>query len=116
MHSKNPNRLLQQLRTPCLKSYMLIERYLGFPGDENGCRPYTRDIDAALGLIPPGVPFVCGRGGDGSMFWCDVGFRPRVQAWGESLPCAIAAAAFAYRMHPVVVAGNAEGGQGAAGN
>ncbi len=98
-------RVLKELRCPGRKADMLIERYLGNPGGERGCRPYTRDAEAALALLPEGVHFLCGRFEEGKLFWCDVGFRPQVQAWGETLAAAVAGAIFAYRTHPEVLAG-----------
>jgi hypothetical protein len=97
-------RLLKQLRRPGRRADMLIERYLGHPGGARGCRSYTQEVEVALGLLPPGEHFLCGRSSESRLFWCDVGFRPQVQAWGESLAAAIAGAAFAYRTHPEVTA------------
>jgi hypothetical protein len=94
------DQLLDQLRVPSRKADMLIERALGFPNGEGGCRPYTREVEAALSLVPERTHFLCGRFEDGELFWCDVGFRPQVQAWGETMACAIAAAAVAYLTHP----------------
>ncbi|MCG6871206.1 MAG: hypothetical protein LJE84_02855 [Gammaproteobacteria bacterium] len=95
-----PKKIQQQLRRPGLKADMLIEHYLGNPGGASGARPYTRDLDAALSLVPEGVHFLSGRFEDGLLFWCDLGCRPQVQAWGESLPAAIAGAALAWHLHP----------------
>src|SRR3990172_1787806 len=81
---------------------MLNERYLGNPAGADGCRPYTRDVEAALTLLPDGVHFLCGRFEEGKLFWCDVGFRPQVQAWGITPAAAIAGAIFAYATHPEV--------------
>ncbi len=92
--------ILVQLRKPGNRADMLIERYLGFPAGAGGCRPYTRDVGAALTLLPDGVHFLCGRFEEGRLFWCDVGFRPQVQAWGETMASAIAGAVFAYLTHP----------------
>lgn len=97
--------ILVQLRKPGNRADMLIERHLGFPGGAGGCRPYTRDTDAALTLLPDGVHFLCGRFEEGRLFWCDVGFRPQVQAWGETMASAIAGAVFAYLTHPDSAAG-----------
>lgn len=94
--------ILVQLRKPGQKADMLIERYLGFPAGVDGCRLYTRDVEAALTLLPDGVHFLCGRFEEGKRFWCDVGFRPQVQAWGETMASAIAGAIFAYFTHPEV--------------
>lgn len=88
---------------------MLIERLLEHPGGSNGCLPYTRDVSAAMSLLPKGVHFLCGSFENGERYWCDVGFRPQVQAWGDNLACAIAGAVFAYRTHPEVIAGRAAG-------
>lgn len=94
--------ILQQLRRPGTKADMLIERYIGCPTNADGARAYTRDVEAALTLLPEGVHFLCGRFDEGKFYWCDVGFRPQVQAWGETLACAIAGAIFAYLTHPDV--------------
>ena len=96
------DKLLKQLRVPSRKADMLIERHLGNPGGEIGCRPYTSDTEIALTLLPSGVHFLCGRFEDGKLFWCDVGFHPQVQAWGETMAAAIAGAIFAYLTHPEV--------------
>ena len=93
-------RILKQLRQPCPRADMLIERHLGAPGGADGCRPYTRDVETALTLLPEAVHILCGRFEDGRLFWCDVGFRPQVQAWGETMAAAIAGAIFAYLTHP----------------
>ena len=98
-------KLLKQLRVPSRKADMLIERHLGNPGGDQGCRAYTSDVEMALTLLPPGVHFVCGRFEEGKLFWCDVGVRPQVQAWGETLAAAIAGAVFAYRTYPDVSVG-----------
>jgi len=95
-------KLLKQLRVPSRKADMLIERHLGNPSGEFGCRPYTSDVEAALTLLPTGVHFLCGRFEEGNLFWCDVGFQPQVQAWGETMAAAIAGAIFAYLTHPEV--------------
>lgn len=92
--------LLKQLRKPSAKADILVERYLGFPGGVGGCKPYTRHVESALTLIPGGVHFLCGRFEEGDLFWCDVGFRPQVQAWGETMAAAVAGAIFAYLTHP----------------
>lgn len=88
-----------RLRKPGHKADMLIEHYLGRPAGANGSQPYTRDVNAALTLLPSGVHFLCGRFEGGRFFWCDVGVRPQVQAWGETMASAIAGAIFAYRTH-----------------
>lgn len=93
-------RIIKDLRTPGRKADMLIERYLGFPSGERGCLPYTQSVETALTLLPPNTHFLCGRSEEGALFWCDVGFRPQVQAWGETLAAAVAGAIFAYRTHP----------------
>lgn len=98
----------RELRRPGVKADMLIERFLGHPGREHGCRPYTRDVATAMSLLPEGVHFLCGRFEGTERYWCDVGWRPQVQAWGESLACAIAGAAFAYLTHPEAVAQGGE--------
>lgn len=102
MNPQLREKLLPQLRVPSNKADMLIERYLGGPGAVEGCKPYTSNVDAALTLLPPGVHFLCGRSEESELFWCDVGFSPQVQAWGETLAAAVAGAAFAYRTHPAV--------------
>ena len=104
-------KVLKQLRRPSYKADMLVERYLGHPGGPDGCKPYTRDTDTALALLPKGVHFLCGRFEEGELFWCDVGFRPQVQAWGETMAAAITGAVFAYLTHPEVctVPGRNEG-------
>ena len=96
------SRLIAQLRVPSPRADMLIEMYLGNPGGIQGCQPYTSDVEAALTLLPPGVHFLCGRFEEGRRFWCDVGFRPQVQAWGDTLAAAIAGAIFTYRTEPEV--------------
>lgn len=100
MNMEFREKLLTQLREPSSKADMLIERYLGNPGGAEGCRPYTQDVEAALTLLPQGVHFLCGRFEEGKLFWCDVGFRPQVQAWGSTMAAAIAGAVFAYLTHP----------------
>ena len=89
-----------RLRKPGHKADMLIEHYLGRPAGADGSQPYTRDVNAALTLLPNGVHFLCGRFEEGRLFWCDVGVRPQVQAWGETMASAVAGAIFAYRTHP----------------
>jgi hypothetical protein len=98
---------LKELRRPGAKADMLIERYLNSPGGKAGSRPYTQVVEQAMTLLPPGAHFLCGCFEDGKLFWCDVGFRPQVQAWGETMAAAIAGAAFAYRTHPDVLSGEA---------
>ena len=100
MNTEFRERLLKQLREPNPKADMLIERYLGNPTGTTGCRPYTQDVEVALTLLPEGAHFLCGRFEEGKLFWCDVGFRPQVQAWGSTMASAIAGAIFAYRTHP----------------
>ncbi len=100
MNTEFREKLLTQLRQPGRKADMLIERYLGNPAGADGCRPYTQDVEAALALLPEGVHFLCGRFEEGKLFWCDVGFRPQVQAWGSTMASAIAGAVFAYLTHP----------------
>lgn len=92
--------IISQLRKPGHKADMLIEHYLGRPAGADGSQPYTRDVNAALRLLPNGVHFLCGRFEEGRLFWCDVGVRPQVQAWGETMAAAIAGAIFGYRTHP----------------
>ncbi len=82
---------------------MLIERYLGHPSGLEGCLRYTSQVEDALTLLPEGVHFLCGRFEEGTLFWCDVGFRPQVQAWGGTMAAAIAGAVFAYLTHPEVI-------------
>lgn len=94
------DQVIRQLRRPGSPADMLIEDQLGLPRGGDTCPPYTGDVDIALSLIPRGVHFLCGRFEGSALFWCDVGFRPQVQAWGENLAAAIAGAAFAYRTHP----------------
>jgi len=103
------DRVITQLRQSSRKADMLIERYLGFPGGTGGCLRYTQDVEAALTLLPDSVHFLCGRFEEGRLFWCDVGFRPQVQAWGETMAAAMAGAIFAYRTHPDVVNGRVMG-------
>jgi len=100
MKTEHREIILKQLRHPGRKADMLIERHLGFPNGTDGCRPYTQDVEVALSLLPPGVFFHCGRFEEGGMFWCDVGFRPQVQGWGDNLAAAVAGAIFAYLTHP----------------
>jgi len=95
-------KLLAQLRHPSQRADMLVERHLGNPGGTAGCKAYTRDTDAAMSLLPEGAHFLCGRFEEGDLFWCDVGFRPQVQAWGETMAAAITGAIFAYLTHPEV--------------
>ncbi len=102
MKAEHREIIIKQLRHPSCKADMLIERHLGFPNGPEGCRPYTQDVEAALTLLPPGVFFHCGRFEEGGMFWCDVGFRPQVQGWGDNLAAAMAGAIFAYLTHPDV--------------
>ena len=102
MNPQLREKLLSQLREPSPKADMLIERYLGNPAGAEGCLPYTSSVEAAMTLLPTGVHFLCGRFEEGKLFWCDVGFRPQVQGWGETLAAAIAGAVFAYRTHPGV--------------
>jgi hypothetical protein len=90
----------RRLRKPGHKADMLIEHYLGSPAGAHGTQPYTHDVNTALSLLPNGVHFLCGRFEQGRLFWCDVGVRPQVQAWGETMAAAIAGAIFAYRTHP----------------
>lgn len=99
--------VIRQLRHPGQRADMLIERYLGHPNGPNGCKDYTQDVEAALTLLPKGVHFLCGRFEEGALFWCDVGFRPQVQAWGETMAAAVAGAVFAYLTHPDVGAAEA---------
>ncbi|OGI45448.1 MAG: hypothetical protein A2151_04745 [Candidatus Muproteobacteria bacterium RBG_16_65_34] len=102
MKAEFREKILKQLRRPSRKADMLIERHLGNPGGAAGCRPYTSDVESALALLPEGVHFLCGRFEEGKLFWCDVGFRPQVQAWGETMAAAVAGAIFAYATHPEV--------------
>lgn len=101
--------VIRQLRHPGPRADMLIERYLGHPNGYGGCGLYTQDIEAALTLLPAGVHFLCGRFEEGSLFWCDVGFRPQVQAWGETMAAAVAGAIFVYLTHPEVAASRSAG-------
>jgi hypothetical protein len=94
--------ILKQLRRPSQRADMIVERYLGHPSGAEGCKPYTRDSNAAISLLPDGVHFLCGRFEEGHLFWCDVGYRPQVQAWGETMAAAIVGAIFAYLTHPEV--------------
>lgn len=102
MNPEFREKLLTELRQPSPKADMLIERYLGHPQGADGCKPYTHDVEVALTLLPKGIHFLCGRFEEGQLFWCDVGFRPQVQAWGETMACAISGAIFAYLTHPDV--------------
>jgi hypothetical protein len=104
MNPEFREKILKELRTPGAKADMLIERYLDHPGGDGGCLPYTQDVEAALTLLPAGAHFLCGRFEEGTMYWCDVGYRPQVQAWGETMAAAVAGAIFAYLTHPDVVA------------
>ena len=101
--------VIRQLRHPGPRADMLIERYLGHPNWYSGCGLYTQDVEAALTLLPAGVHFLCGRFEEGSLFWCDVGFRPQVQAWGETMAAAVAGAIFSYLTHPEVAASPSAG-------
>jgi hypothetical protein len=92
--------ILRELRAPSGRADMLIERHLREPGAAAGRHPYTSDVEAALTLLPSGVHILCGRFEGGTLFWCDVGFRPQAQAWGETMAAAIAGAVFAYLTHP----------------
>lgn len=94
--------ILKQLRAPSPRADLLIAQYLGYPAGASGCQRYTAEAERALELLPPGVHILCGRFEGGQRYWCDVGFRPQVQAWGETLAAAIAGAIFAYRTHPDV--------------
>lgn len=107
MNPDQRQRIILDLRTAGQKADMLIENYLGRPGGASGCKPYTRDTEAALSLLPTNTHFLCGRFEGGTLFWCDVGFRPQVQGWGDTLAAAIAGAIFAYRTHPDVLSGAA---------
>lgn len=107
MKPEHREAVLRALRRPGPHGDSLIERILGGPGGAGACPPYTRDVAAAMSLLPRGVHFLCGRLEGTERYWCDVGFRPQVQAWGESLACAIAGAVFAYRTHPDVIAARA---------
>ncbi|MHB8453353.1 MAG: hypothetical protein ACYDDO_01390 [Acidiferrobacterales bacterium] len=102
MKAEHRETIIKQLRHPGRKADMLIERHLGFPNGADGCKPYTQNVEAALNLLPQGVFFHCGRFEEGGMFWCDVGFRPQVQGWGDNLAAAVAGAIFAYLTHPDV--------------
>jgi hypothetical protein len=95
--------LLAKLRHPGPAADMLIEHYLGHPNGTEGCRPYTQQVEAAMSLLPEGLHFLCGRSGESELFWCDIGYRPQVQAWGETMAAAIASAVFAYHTHPDVM-------------
>ena len=103
MRAAQRERVIKQLRQSSPKADILIEHYLDFPNGKNGCLPYTQDVEAALVLLPKNTHFLCGRFEEGELFWCDVGFRPQVQAWGNTLSAAIAGAIFAYRTHPGLV-------------
>jgi hypothetical protein len=107
MTPEQREQILKQLRRPGAKADILIERHLGHPNGAGGCRPYTQDVEVALTLLPDGVHFLLGRFAEGRLFWCDVGFRPQVQAWGETPAAAAAGAIFAYLTHPEVVGGAA---------
>ena len=99
LSQKEREDVLRILSTPGTRSDSLIHTYL--VADElQPCRRYTTDVEEALSLLPDGVHFLAGRFEGGTLFWCDVGFRPQVQAWGENLASAIASAAFAYLTHP----------------
>ncbi len=102
MNCEHREVILKELRRAGQKADMLIECHLEFPNGTEGSRPYTQNVETALSLLPEGVFFHCGRFDEGNMFWCDVGFRPQVQAWGDTLAAAIAGAIFAYLTHPEV--------------
>ena len=104
MNPELRDKILTEIRAPSPKADMLIERYLVGSTSESGCRPYTSCAETALSLLPSGVHFLCGRFEEGKLFWCDVGFKPQVQAWGENMATAIAGAIFSYLTHPDVIA------------
>lgn len=99
-------RLLGQLRQPGVEADRLIHEFLGLSARDSNLPPYTQEVEAAMTLLPGGVHFLCGRFEEGTLFWCDIGFRPQVQAWGENLAAAIAGAAVAWLTHPDTAAGN----------
>jgi len=92
--------VLRQLETPGPASDALITDLLDL-GEE---RAYSSDTDVAMTLVPESVHFLTGRPKGSPWFWCDIGYRPQVQAWGKTIAAAIAAAAVAYRTHPKVAA------------
>ncbi|MDH3469153.1 MAG: hypothetical protein OES26_25275 [Gammaproteobacteria bacterium] len=96
---KEREEILRILTKPGTCADSLIHTYLGTEASHPR-RRYTTDVDEALSLVPNGVHFLAGRFEGGRLFWCDVGYRPQVQAWGENLASAIASAAFAYLTHP----------------
>lgn len=104
--------IIEKLRYPGPEADRLIDEYLGHGIDESSRRdcPYTSSVECALQLLPEGVFFLCGRFEEGDRYWCDVGFHPKVQAWGESLAAAVAGAIFAYCTHPEL---NSEAGSAA---
>ncbi|MDA8363080.1 MAG: hypothetical protein M0Z84_04515 [Gammaproteobacteria bacterium] len=99
--------ILDALRHPGPKADLLIAQHLGLSDSGQDCKPYTQDVETALSLLPPGVYFHCGRFAEGALFWCDVGNRPQVQAWGETLAAAMAGGIFAYLTHPELPPGPA---------
>ncbi len=102
-HRDTRELILEELRTPGPVADELIHTHLG-AGDSRPCPRYTRDVEQALALVPDGLHVLTGRFEGGKWFWCDVGFRPQVQAWGKTLASAIAGAAFAYLTHPDIAA------------
>ena len=103
LQAQQREQILKQLRQPGPDADRLIGQYLGLGNlAQQDLPPYTTDVEVALKLLPQGVFFLCGRSEGSSLFWCDVGFRPKVQHWGESLAAAIAGAIFAYLTHPEV--------------
>ena len=103
LKSQQREHILKQLRQPGPAADRLIYQHLGLGGTmAHNLPPYTSDVETALKLLPQGQFFLCGRSEDSEYFWCDVGFRPKVQAWGTSLAAAVAGAIFAYLTHPEV--------------
>lgn len=102
MTPTNRENIIKKLQQPSPHADMLIEAHLDHPSGDDGCQPYTQVVEAALQLVPENQHILCGRFQEGKLFWCDVGFRPQVQAWGENMASAIAGAAFAYHTYPEV--------------
>ncbi len=108
-HARQHQAIVEALRRSGPDADLLFARHLGLTQGGRQCRPYTQDVETALSLLPPGVYFHCGRFDEGTLFWCDVGNCPQVQAWGDTLAAAIAGGIFAYLTHPDLSPGGAPG-------